>query len=131
MTIPFWCLFIAAVLPYVWYSFAAPLRSAQFGQALDTHTPRAQDPKLQGRAARLQGVHLNGLEALTYFGPAVLVAHLAHADATWAARLSVAFIALRLVHAFMYITDRPALRTAFFGVALLTAFALFVLAARA
>jgi len=129
MTIPFWCLFAAAALPYVWFSFAAPLRSAQFGQGLDTHTPRAQDPKLLGRAARLQGVHLNGLEALTYFAPAVIVAHLAHANVTWSARLSVAFIAIRLIHAFMYITDRPALRTASFGVGLLTALGLFVLAA--
>jgi len=117
------------VLPYAWYSFAAPLRSAQFGQGLDTHTPRAQDPQLLGRAARLQGVHLNGLEALTYFAPAVIVSHLAHANVTWSARLSVAFIAFRLIHAFMYITDRPALRTAFFGVGLLTALSLFVLAA--
>jgi uncharacterized MAPEG superfamily protein len=131
MTIPFWCLFIAAALPYVWFSFAAPLRAKQFGKELDNSTPRSQDPKLLGRAARLQGVHLNGLEALTYFGPAVIVAHLAHADVTWAARLSIAFIAFRLIHAFMYITDRPALRTTFFAVALFSAFGLFVLAARA
>ena len=129
MTIPFWCLFVAAVLPYVWFSFAAPMRAAQFGKELDNHTPRAQDPKLLGRAARLQGVHLNGLEALTYFAPAVIVAHLAHANAVWSARLAVAFIILRLIHAFMYITDRPALRTAVFGVSLVTSTALFVLAA--
>jgi uncharacterized MAPEG superfamily protein len=131
MTIPFWCLFAAVVLPYVWFSFAAPARASQFGKELDNHTPRSQDPRLLGRAARLQGLHLNSLEALTYFGPSVLVAHLTHADASWAARLAIAFIAFRLIHAVMYISDRPPLRTAFFALALLSSFGLFVLAARA
>jgi hypothetical protein len=38
---------------------------------------------------------------------------------------------VRLIHAFMYITDRPALRTAFFGIGLFIALGLFTLAARA
>jgi len=88
MTIPFWCLFIAVVLPYVWFSFAAPFRAMQFGKALDNHTPRSQEPELRGRAARAQGAHTNSLEALAYFSPAVLVAHLTHADPEWSARLA-------------------------------------------
>lgn len=131
MTIPFWCLFVAVVLPSVWFSFAVPLRAKQFGKDLDGHTPRLQDPLLRGRAARLQGLHYNSLEALTYFAPAVLVAHLAHADVTWAARLSLAFIACRVLHALMYIADRPTLRTAFFSVALISALGLFAIAASA
>ncbi|HEY1534332.1 MAG TPA: MAPEG family protein [Polyangiaceae bacterium] len=129
MTIPFWCLFAAVLLPYVWFSFAAPFRAAQFGKALDLRTPRLQDPALAGRAARAQGAHQNSLEALAYFAPAVLVAHLAHADAAWSARLSVAFIVFRLVHGAVYMGDRPPLRTAFFALGLLTSLALFVLAA--
>ena len=129
MTIPFWCLFIAAVLPSAWFSLAAPLRAKQFGKDFDNHTPRAQEPKLLALAARAQGVHMNSMEALTYFAPAVLVAHLTHADPVWSARLCGAFIALRLLHAVMYLADRPPLRTTFFSLALLSAFALFVLAA--
>ena len=129
MTIPFWCLFAAVLLPYIWFSFAAPFRAAQFGKALDLRTPRLQDPALSGRAARAQGAHQNSLEALAYFAPAVLVAHLAHADAAWSARLSVAFIVFRLVHGVVYMGDRPPLRTAFFALGLLTSLALFVLAA--
>jgi uncharacterized MAPEG superfamily protein len=131
MTIPFWCLFIAVVLPYVWFSLAAPLRALQLGKANDNHIPRSQEPLLKDRAARAHGVHLNSLEALTYFGPAVIVAHLCHADATWSARLAVLFIAFRLVHGAMYVADRPPLRTTFFALALFTSFALFILAARA
>jgi len=129
MTIPFWCLFAAAVLPYIWFSFAAPFRAMQFGKELDLHTPRSQEPALRGRAARAQGAHSNSLEALAYFGPAVIVAHLAHADATWSARLAIAFIICRVIHGIVYIGDRPPLRTAFFALALFASFGLFILAA--
>jgi uncharacterized MAPEG superfamily protein len=131
MTTPFWCLFAAVLLPYVWFSFAAPFRAIQFGKALDNHTPRAQEGALAGRAARAHGAHVNSLEALTYFAPAVLVAHLAHADADWSARLAVLFVACRVVHGVVYMTDRPPLRTLFFAIGLLSSIGLFVLAARA
>jgi uncharacterized MAPEG superfamily protein len=131
MTIPFWCLFGAVLLPYVWFGFAAPFRAKQFGKALDNHTPRAQERELLGRASRAQGAHTNSLEALAYFGPAVLVAHLAHADAEWSARLAVAFIACRVLHGAAYMGDRPPLRTLFFAFGLLASIGLFVLAARA
>jgi uncharacterized MAPEG superfamily protein len=129
MTIPFWCLFVAVILPYVWFSFAAPFRAAQFGKALDSHTPRLQEPALAGRAARAQGAHQNSLEALAYFTPAVIVAHLTHADSAWSARLSVAFIVCRVVHGVVYMSDRPPLRTVFFAFGLLASIALFVLSA--
>ncbi len=129
MTIPFWCLFVAVVLPYFWFSFAAPLRAAQFGKALDLHTPRAQDPALLGRAARAQGAHQNSLEALTYFAPAVIVAHLTHANATWTTRLAVLFVLFRVLHGIVYLADRPPLRTAFFAIGLLASIGLFVLSA--
>jgi uncharacterized MAPEG superfamily protein len=122
-------LFVAVILPYVWFSFAAPFRAAQFGKALDLHTPRLQDPALAGRAARAQGAHQNSLEALTYFAPAVIVAHLTQASSAWSARLAVAFIVFRVVHGIVYMADRPPLRTTFFAFGLLTSLALFVLAA--
>jgi uncharacterized MAPEG superfamily protein len=129
MTIPFWCLFAAVLLPYVWFSFAAPWRAKHFGKALNLRTPRLQDAELAGRAARAQGAHYNSLEALAYFAPAVLVAHLARADGTWAARLALLFIACRVAHGIAYFADRQPLRTAFFAVGLLSSLGLFVLAA--
>jgi uncharacterized MAPEG superfamily protein len=131
MTLPFWCLFAAVLLPYVWFAFAVSFRAAQFGKALDGHTPRAQERELLGRASRAQGAHTNSLEALAYFAPAVLVAHLAHADAEWSARLAVAFIIVRVVHGIAYLADLPPLRTVSFALGLVTSIGLFVLAARA
>ncbi len=129
MTIPFWCLFAAVLLPYVWFSFAAPFKAAQFGKALDNHTPRLQDPALAGRAARAQGAHANSLEALAYFAPAVIVAHLTQANAGWSARLAIAFLVCRIIHGVVYLSDRPPLRTLFFALGLLASIGLFVLSA--
>lgn len=130
MTIPFWCLFAAVVLPYLWFGFAVPLRKAQFGAATDDHAPRSQYADLKDRAARAHGAHANGLEALAYFAPAVLVAHATHADPTWAARLAVTFIVCRVIHGFMYVADIPPARTAFFAIGLLSSFGLFILSAQ-
>ncbi|MEI9936525.1 MAG: MAPEG family protein [Pseudomonadota bacterium] len=129
MTIPFWCLFAGVLLPYVWFAFAAPWRAAQFGQALNSRAPRLQDSELAGRAARAQGAHYNSLEALAYFAPAVIVAHLTHASASWSARLALLFVACRVAHGLAYLADRQPLRTAFFAVGLLSSLALFVLSA--
>ena len=129
MTIPFWCLFAAVLLPYIWFSFAAPFRASQFGQGLDNHTPRLQEPALEGRAARAQGAHSNSLEALTYFAPAVIVAHLTQANAAWSARLAIAFVVCRVVHGIVYLGDRPPLRTLFFALGSFASIGLFILAA--
>ncbi len=129
MTIPFWCLFAAVLLPYVWFSFAAPWRAAQFGHALNLRAPRLQDAELAGRAARAQGAHYNSLEALSYFSPAVVVAHLTHAEVTWSARLALLFVALprRARHCLLC---RPSTVTnGIFRGRLLSSLALFVLAA--
>lgn len=129
MTTPFWCLFAAVVLPYIWFTFQAPWRAKQFGKDLDNHTPRLQEKHLEGRVARAQGAHTNSLEALTYFAPAVIVAHLMHASSEWSARLALTFIVCRVVHGAMYIGDRPPLRTLFFALGLFASFGLFILAA--
>ena len=131
MTTPFWCLFAAVVLPYIWFTFAAPWRAKQFGKQLDNHTPRTQEKLLEGRAARAQGAHTNSLEALCYFAPAVIVAHIVQADPTWTARLALTFIICRVIHGFMYIGDRPPLRTLFFALGLFSSIGIFILAARA
>jgi uncharacterized MAPEG superfamily protein len=131
MTIPFWCLFAASLLPFVWFSVAAPARAKQFGSNLDVRTPRLQERELKELASRAQGAHTNSFEALTYFTPAVVVAHMTHADADWSARLAIAFVALRVLHGAAYLGDRPPLRTLFFALGVLASIALFVLAARA
>jgi uncharacterized MAPEG superfamily protein len=131
MTIPFWCLFVVSFLPYVWFAIAGPARVKKLGKDFDPHAPRAQETLLRGFAARAQGAHANALEALAYFTPAVVVNHLAHADADWSARFAIAFVILRVGHGLAYLGDRPPLRTTLMVLGLISSIGLFVLAARA
>lgn len=130
MTTPLWCLFAAVLLPHVWLNVAVWGRQKQFG-VLDNKQPRAQQAKLEGFAARAHAAQMNAWEALAVFTPGVLVAHIAHADPVWSARLAISWVVLRLLHGVMYLADLDKLRSACFGLALLCALGLFVLAGMA
>ena len=127
MTTPFLCLAIACLLPYVWAPFQIPSRRAQFG-TVDNKLPRIQQAQLQGRGARALGAHQNAFEALATFAPAVLVAHLAGADAAWSARLAVAFLICRVLHGIFYLSDLDLARSSVFTVGIACVVGLFVAA---
>jgi uncharacterized MAPEG superfamily protein len=130
MTIPFWCVLVAGVLPYVWVTIAARERGRQFGTA-DNKLPRAQEAKLAGAGARAMGAHNNAFEALPFFAAAVIIAHICGADPAWSADFAVAFIVFRVAHGVLYLMDLDILRSVSFGFAQICTIALFVLAARA
>jgi uncharacterized MAPEG superfamily protein len=130
MTIPFWCVFVAGLLPYVWVGIAARERGRQFG-AVDNKLPRLQEVQLTGLGARAMGAHNNAFEALPFFAAAVIIAHLAGADAGWSADFAILFVVARIVHGVLYLADLDLLRSLTFGVAQICSIALFVLAARA
>ncbi|MGD0640237.1 MAG: MAPEG family protein [Roseiarcus sp.] len=118
MTVAFWCVLVAALLPYVPRGLAS--------SKLDPRAPRVGVPALEGLAARAYGAHLNSFEAFPFFAAAVIVSHIVEgADATvgW---LAVAFVAARLGHMAAYLIDRQPLRSAFFFVAMALTIAIFV-----
>jgi uncharacterized MAPEG superfamily protein len=130
MTIPFWCVLVAGVLPYVWVTIAARERRVQFGAA-DNKLPRAQEAKLTGVGARAMGAHNNAFEALPFFAAAVVIAHICGADPAWSAGFAIAFVVFRIAHGVLYLMDIDTLRSVSFGFSQLCTLALFVLAARA
>jgi len=130
MTTPFWCLAIACFLPYVWGPFAFGARRALPG-GVDNKNPRAQYTQLTGRAAHAIAAQMNAFEALAVFAPAVLVAHMAHADPVWSARLAVAWVVARVLHGMFYLADVDIARSGIFGIGMACDAGLFVLAARA
>ncbi len=130
MTVPFWCLAIVCFLPYVWSFYSIPQRQRQLG-TVDNKNPRAQQAQLTGPGAWAMGAHKNAFEAVILFTPAVLVAHLAGADAVWSARWAEIFVVARILHGIFYVTGLDLLRSLIFGVGLASVVALFVLAARA
>ncbi len=118
MTVAFWCVFVAALLPYVPRGLAS--------SKLDPRAPRVGVPALEGLAARAYGAHLNAFEAFPFFAAAVIVSHLvegANATVGW---LAVAFVAARLAHMAFYLADRQPLRSAFFFVGFALSAVIFV-----
>ncbi len=130
MTIPFWCILIASLLPYVWSGVAVKARADQFGE-VDNRLPRAQQAQLEGWGARALGAASNGFETFPAFAAAVIVAHIAGADPGWSAIWSVVYVAARILHGIFYAIDVDKLRSSAFGLGQACAIALFVLAARA
>ena len=128
MTIPLWTLLVAALLPYVWFTLANPLRKQEFGM-LDNNHPRLQEAKQTGRGARANGASANAFEALAVYAPAVLTAHIQSPASELAPKLALAWVALRVAHGIFYIADKPGGRTACFALASVCAITLFLVAA--
>jgi uncharacterized MAPEG superfamily protein len=105
MTTAFWCVFAAALLPYL----AVALAKAQPG--FDNNSPRVWLEQLSGWRKRAYWAHQNSFEAFAPFAAAVIIAHLAHAPQGRIDMLALAFVALRLVYIGLYIADAALLRT--------------------
>ncbi|MBK7755531.1 MAG: MAPEG family protein [Deltaproteobacteria bacterium] len=128
MTIPFWCLLAAVLLPYVWVPFTAEDRAKAEG-GFDNFNPRAQQAKLSGRAARAIAAHKNSFEALAAFAPAVVVNHIVGADATQSAAVAVAWVVLRVLYGVLYLSNAGNPRSVVWFLSLACSLALFGLAA--
>ena len=130
MTTPFWCLLAAVFLPYVWAGVTVYYKKQQLG-VIDANHPRAQSAELKDAGARAIAAQLNAWEALPVFGAAVVVAHLAGADAGLSAIASLVFVASRALHGVFYINNLALLRSLSFVAGFGACLWLFGLAARA
>jgi uncharacterized MAPEG superfamily protein len=129
MTIAYWCVLAAALLPYVFTGFAKTGRAES--RRYDNHAPREWLDRLTGWRRRAHWAQLNAFEAFPPFAAAVIIAHLAGAAQARIDDLAVAFVALRVGHGALYILDHPRLRSLAWAFALGCVIGLFVIAARA
>jgi len=109
MSIAYWCILAAALLPYLLTTVA---KSGAPGYS--NRNPRAWIAKQSEnyRVQRANAAHLNAFEAFAPFAAAVLMAQAAGVDPTLVVRLSLAFVAFRVLHAVFYLADKPPLRSA-------------------
>jgi uncharacterized MAPEG superfamily protein len=117
MTIAIWCIFIAATLPYVAFTFV---------KGLDPIQPRYRIGDLKEQSARAYGAHLNGLETFPWFASAVIVAHMVSGPSRIADVLAVVYILVRIGHMAAYLAGRQPRRSAAFAVGQLLALAIFI-----
>ena len=125
MTIAYWCVLVAILLPYVWFGAL----NAKLGARRNNNEPRKALIGLEGFELRAFGAHQNAFEVTTGFVAGVIIAHNAHATQSWINLLAVVFIVARIAHGALYLADKGALRSACFGVGLLCTIGLFVISA--
>ena len=123
MTIAFWCVLAAALLPYV------AVAIGKYDRSYDNRSPRDWEAKLEGRKRRAVFAHQNHFEAFPAFAAGVIIAHLAGAPQAPADGIAATFIVLRGAYTWAYIADRPAARSLLWMGGLACVIALFAIAA--
>ena len=108
MTTAYWCVLIAAALPYL------GTLTAKVGGRMPipaNSTPREWLEKLSGWQKRGHWFQLNSFEAFPPFAAAVIIATLLQAPQAKIDQLAIAFIGLRLAYYVCYLADWATLRS--------------------
>jgi uncharacterized MAPEG superfamily protein len=104
MSLPFWCVFITAVLIFVAKVPVAREMNKE-GGGYDNHHPRAQQARLTGLGARAYAAHQNTFEAFMLFAAAVLMAAVTQTAGWLIDTLAVIFVVCRVLYLFLYWGD--------------------------
>ena len=113
MTLAYWTVLIAAVLPIVCAGIA---KSGRFGVprregGYDNHDPRSWLASQDGFRKRADNAQANSFEALPFFIGAVIIAHQLGVPQGVLNALAVSWIVLRVAYIALYVTDRPGPRS--------------------
>jgi uncharacterized MAPEG superfamily protein len=99
VTIPYLCILVAALLPYLWVTL-----SKVSGQRYDNRDPRGWLARQDNpRVHRANSAQLNAFEAFAPFAASVLMAQLADVDPQRITWLSITFVVLRVLHGVVYV----------------------------
>lgn len=123
MTVAFWCVLIAIVLPIVCAAIAK-FGSGKFRPG-NNHDPRAFLDKLEGFPKRAHAAQLNSFEAIPAFAAAVIIADIVgNATQTTMDVLAVVFITTRLLYIICYLADLALVRSIvwFVGLGIIASF---------
>lgn len=105
MSIAFWCVLVAGLLPY------AAAWVAKSKKDFDNASPRDWLAKQEGFRGRANAAQLNSFEAFPLFAAAVIIAHLRGAPAHTIDLLAIGFIAARVVYIGLYLANLASLRS--------------------
>ena len=100
MTVAYWCVLIAAVIPLVAIGIAKA-----GGERYNNRHPRVWLDKQQGYRARAAAAESNSFEAFPFFAAAVIIAHLTSAPQGRLDLLAIVFVVARIVYVVCYLVD--------------------------
>jgi uncharacterized MAPEG superfamily protein len=124
MTIAYWCVLAAGLMPYLF-----TLVAKASGPRYDNSAPRQFLEGLTGRGQRANWAQLNSFEAFPLFAAAVIIAQLSGAAQDRVDFLAGSFVLARLVYGAAYIADKPTFRSLAWSVGIVCVIALFVASA--
>ena len=105
MSLPFWCIFISAILIFLAKAPVAKAMAEEGGGRYDNRHPRAQQARLSGFGARALAAHLNSFEAFPLFAVAVLMNHVTNTQGLLVDVLAVTFVVARVFYLLCYWAD--------------------------
>lgn len=100
MTVAYWCVLIAGVMPLIAIGIAKA-----GGERYNNRHPRVWLDKQQGYRARAAAAELNSFEAFPFFAAAVIIAQLTNAPQGRLDILAVAFVLARIAYLVCYLAD--------------------------
>ena len=107
MTIAYWCILVAAFLPYAWVAIAKRTGPRYNNRDPRQWIARQEEPRVQ----RAYAAHLNAFEAFAPFAAGVLMAQAAGVPVGLVQGLALAFVAFRILHGVFYLTALHWLRS--------------------
>jgi uncharacterized MAPEG superfamily protein len=125
MTIAFWCVLAAGLLPY------SATMLAKSRRGFDNENPRAWLQEQRGFRQRANGAQLNSFEVFPLFAAAVIIATYLHAPQHTLDRLASGFVMARVLYIVCYIADLAALRSVVWFAGLICCIGIFISAAHA
>ncbi len=121
MTIAYWCVLVAAILPLIAIGVAKV-----GGERYNNRHPRVWLSKQQGYRARAAAAESNSFEAFPFFAAAVIIAHLTNAPQGRIDLLAIAFVLARVAYVTCYLADWHWARSLVWFVGYLACIAIFV-----
>ena len=117
-----WCLFIAALLPFI---AKIPLALAMNkAGGYDNNHPREQQANLKGFGARALAAHQNAFESLIIFSAAVLLAIATNTTSETIQLLAMVHIGARVIYNVLYLINVGVLRSLSWAIAIGSSFAI-------
>jgi len=105
MTLAYWCVLIAGVMPL------CSVAIAKWSRHYDNSDPRGWEEKLTGRRKRAHSAHLNSFEAFPLFAAGMIIAHLAQVPQSRIDLAAMIFIAARVIYVWLYLNDKARARS--------------------
>ncbi|MCO4052627.1 MAG: hypothetical protein HEQ16_00875 [Bosea sp.] len=119
MTLAFWIVLIAGILPVITTGIA------KWGAPIDNHHPRDWANGLTGYRRRAYAAHQNAYEAFPFFAAAVLAASQFDAPQATVDLLAVIFLAARIGYTGAYMTDLATPRSVLWAIGWFSTIAIF------